>query len=151
MSPSTIRYRSVRALILNTTQGVVCVLAVLVSIGCASAQKPRYYTRVEYEGTSGTVGHHMVADPYVHWDRNTWRGDPCPDSQGSYTLTGGSLPPGVTWNANSGTFQGTPQEPGEWHAEIHYRLYYCQHEGTREEFNTTAEFHISGDAVQSLP
>ena len=94
-------------------------MASLVS-ACEEARTYDFGGSYHYNIGGGTVGYHMVLEPSsyttdpLHSCRSPFPGVGYMDG---VEITKGTAPPGLQMN-RSGTFEGTPQQPGEWYLEV---------------------------------
>lgn len=94
---------------------------------------------LNYQGTYGTVGHHMVSDP---------RGN-CPVTWNSNNpqIVEGYLPPGLTLDGFK--VMGTPQLPGNWYVKVKFSGLSCQGTSYPDQY-VDVNFYIQGDAPRQV-
>lgn len=102
-------------------------------------EKSHFLNTIKYAGTHGQVGYHMNARPRAN----------CPGGWGydRVEMTSGTLPPGIHMNGSS--FEGTPQQPGDWGVFVKFSKLKC-HDEIYPEKTVYVEFHIKGIAVRRV-
>lgn len=126
---------------------VLVLAALFMLIGCAGVsesdqrdyEKKQFLYSIKYEGTHGQVGYHMNARPRAN----------CPGGweYGSAEMSDGTLPPGI--HMNGSTFEGTPQQPGDWGVFVKFYKLKC-HDEIYTDKTVYVEFHIKGIAVKRV-
>lgn len=88
-----------------------------------------------YNTNNLRVGYHadlpLNAECPAFWDKH---GNPqgSGDWGGTAALVNGQLPPGLTFHEGSGTIDGTPRQPGDWHITIRLDGLYCYTKDNQE-------------------
>jgi len=100
---------------------------------------PEFLNSIYFNGTSGKVGHHMVASAFATCGES-W-------SDSGVKMIRGSLPPGLTRNGS--TIQGTPTQPGNWSVTIRFIKPTCRGK-TYPDKDIRVNFHIEGIAPKRL-
>lgn len=127
--------------------GVLVQTIVLLSLsGCGGLQVaqptpsgPPAYLHISYDGNSGKVGHHMIAQPRAYCGA-TW-------TQQGVLHTSGTLPPGLQFEGSR--IVGTPQQPGRWRIVTNFRAPECRGKIYPDQ-NVTVDFNIEGIAPRRV-
>lgn len=100
---------------------------------------PPAYLSISYDGTSGKVGHHMIAQPGAHCGA-VW-------TQQGTSHTSGTLPPGLQFDGSR--IVGTPRQPGRWRVVVNFRAPECRGKIYPDQ-NVTVDFNIEGIAPRRV-
>ena len=100
---------------------------------------PAFWNSIYYMGTSGEVGHHMVAEA-----RATC-GEPWGDH--GVEIAHGRLPPGL--NLSGSSIEGTPRQPGKWKVTVRFTGPTCRGKDYPDK-NVYVTFYIKGFAPRKV-
>jgi hypothetical protein len=129
----------------------VCVTQSAPVVRQAAADPQKYFRHLFYTPTDGKAGYHLISQLKAYYS-DLPGGSGCGLFYESSASVDGTLPAGIEWSAQKASFEGTPQEPGDWEVTVHLADVHCGQGDTADYGNRdlSVHFHIDGDAPRSV-